>query len=341
MITRYVNTDSTAGGDGTTNATAGANRAFATLREALNSLPGALTDATTIFCSGSIADTLNCTQSVWDFDTTSVNRLRIVGDNVTGKWNTNAYRMEITNAHCIYNNDASHVSIENLQIKLTLTTNGSTNHNLYRLATANNLNQPVDHVFKNCIAWMVVTGTNNAHGFSDSDPGGGGTCRRINCIAYGGTAGFQSDSSTWARDNLGNYNCTAHDNEGNYVDLQICVNCIGSAPSLGAGFSWIATGTTGHSNNASTDTTAGGTNARDNQTFSFVDAANGDFHLQAGDGGAKDFGLSDPLSGAYLDDIDGQTRSGSWDIGADEYVAPDTALTVGFIGEPVVGGSTF
>ena len=32
-ITRHVNTDSTAGGDGTTNATEGDNRAYATLAE--------------------------------------------------------------------------------------------------------------------------------------------------------------------------------------------------------------------------------------------------------------------------------------------------------------------
>src|SRR6185312_6029048 len=37
MIIVYVDTASTAGGDGTTPATAGANRAFASLREALDS----------------------------------------------------------------------------------------------------------------------------------------------------------------------------------------------------------------------------------------------------------------------------------------------------------------
>jgi hypothetical protein len=38
MITRYVNTASSAGGDGTTNGTAGATRAYATLREATYTL---------------------------------------------------------------------------------------------------------------------------------------------------------------------------------------------------------------------------------------------------------------------------------------------------------------
>jgi len=58
-------------------------------------------------------------------------------------------------------------------------------------------------------------------------------------------------------------------------------------------------------------------------TVSFVDEANDDFHLASSDTCAKDAGVdlsSDPNL-AFNDDIDGETRSGSWDIGADEYVA--------------------
>ena len=76
--------------------------------------------------------------------------------------------------------------------------------------------------------------------------------------------------------------------------------------------------------NASDDGTAddwGGTGNRINQTFTFVDAAGGDFHLASTDAGAKDYGVSDPGSGLFSDDIDGVTRSGSWDIGADEYAS--------------------
>lgn len=63
VINRYVNTASTAGGDGTTNATSGANRAWATLNEALTTLDNApLTDDVTVFCSGSTADTTAITQ---------------------------------------------------------------------------------------------------------------------------------------------------------------------------------------------------------------------------------------------------------------------------------------
>ncbi len=58
-------------------------------------------------------------------------------------------------------------------------------------------------------------------------------------------------------------------------------------------------------------------------TVSFVDEANDDFHLASSDTCAKDAGtdLSSDTYYAFNDDIDGETRSGTWDIGADEYVA--------------------
>jgi hypothetical protein len=52
----------------------------------------------------------------------------------------------------------------------------------------------------------------------------------------------------------------------------------------------------------------------------FVDAATGDFHLSPADTVAADRGadLSADLSLAFTTDLDGDSREGSWDIGADE-----------------------
>lgn len=69
---------------------------------------------------------------------------------------------------------------------------------------------------------------------------------------------------------------------------------------------------------------APGANSRNSQTFTFVDADNGDYHLAATDGGARDYGTN--LSASFTTDIDGQTRSGTWDIGADEYSAHSLLL---------------
>jgi hypothetical protein len=325
-LTRYVNTASTAGGDGTTNNTSGATRAFASLAEALNSLPSwptALSDQYTIYCSGTAADTTTCNQDVMDQVTSTTNYIRIVGDNTTGKWNTSAYRLEISNGHGFYNNYGAHVRVENMQVKVT-STSGGTNYNCYRLATANNDSSGgnIDHRLINCIAWGVQSGGPNIFGFIDSDPGASGACYRINCLAYDAYCGYSSDSSTWATNNLYNYNCTGHSNAINWLDVQKCVNCLSANPTTGAGYGFYVTGSTGHSYNASDDDTANGTGARDNQTFTFVDAANDDYHLAANDAGARGYGTTNPGSGLYSTDIDGQTRAAPWDIGADQVIAP-------------------
>jgi len=53
----------------------------------------------------------------------------------------------------------------------------------------------------------------------------------------------------------------------------------------------------------------------------FVDYENGDFHLKAGSV-LIDNGTSP--SSSFIGDIYGDTRTGTWDIGADEYVVSDT-----------------
>lgn len=65
------------------------------------------------------------------------------------------------------------------------------------------------------------------------------------------------------------------------------------------------------------------TNDRTGVTFIFADSTSDDFHLAAGDTAALNHGvdLSGDANLAFSDDIDGDTRSGTWDIGADEFIA--------------------
>lgn len=336
LTTLYVDTASTAGTQDCTTSTPGSSgtAACATLRQAIDKLPDPLGDAYKIvlLASTGAADTQDITQSHWDFDTSATNYLWIYVDPTyrhKGYYDATKYRLEVSDTSGIYNNDASHVRIEGLQVKLTVTTSSGATYNGLRLATANNTTANIDHRYVDDLVWIVVApgATDNAFAFNDSNPVTfTGTSRRINCIAIGGNTGFGSDGSTWARDNLGNYNVTAYGNEFPFQDLQICVNCLG-AGATNVGGVFVSTGTTGHSNNASDDGSAGGTNARINQTFSFFNAVEGDYRLKTSDAGAKDFGLSDPLSGVYSDDITGYTRSGSWDIGAWETRTATAALT--------------
>jgi hypothetical protein len=88
-------------------------------------------------------------------------------------------------------------------------------------------------------------------------------------------------------------------------------------------------------NCASSDATAddaGGTGQRISQTFTFVSAANKDFHLAPTDAGARNYGADvrfDPTLPLGID-IDGEVRVAPLDIGADEVPAggntPPTAV---------------
>lgn len=74
--------------------------------------------------------------------------------------------------------------------------------------------------------------------------------------------------------------------------------------------------------NSTTSSTMGGTagsNDRLSQTFSFVSSTN--FALASNDGGALGYGLTDPGSGMFYDDITGTTREAPWDIGSFEFVS--------------------
>lgn len=79
--------------------------------------------------------------------------------------------------------------------------------------------------------------------------------------------------------------------------------------------------------NASEDATAPGAHSRTGQTFTFAGA--GDYHLASSDAGAKDFGtnLSADATYPFSDDFDGVVRSGTWDIGPDEFVPLVSPIT--------------
>lgn len=72
---------------------------------------------------------------------------------------------------------------------------------------------------------------------------------------------------------------------------------------------------------------APGSNSRTG-SVTFVNAGGDDYHLAPSDTVALGYGVADPGSGLFSDDIDGQARGIIWDIGADEYVSAVWAGTV-------------
>ncbi len=121
------------------------------------------------------------------------------------------------------------------------------------------------------------------------------------------------------------YNCNAIDAASNGVRAESGTIVAKNVLSTGNGTDFVTAGGvfTGSVTNASGDATAPGSTPRINQTFTFVNAASDDYHLAAGDAGAKDFGtdLSADAVFAFDDDIDGDLF-GTWDIGFDEPTVP-------------------
>lgn len=276
-----------------------------------------------------MSDTAQVTIDGWTTSATQYIKVTTpAAERHTGKWDSTKYRLErsdVLNAGVLYIVE-DNVRIEGVQVYNTSTAgfanacviqssgNVYMSHSIFRATNsgANGRNYAVNVRCNNGYIW--------------------------NCVAWG--ARSNDGLSVGFRDNLAAgaayvYNCTAYDcsvgfHEGDNGFDFVVKNCLAASCTVAfqAGWNWPSACNYNATDNASTTTPGGssnppGANSRASQTFTFVDAANGDFHLASTDAGAKDFGtdLSADANLAFSDDIDGQTRSGSWDIGADEYVA--------------------
>ncbi len=317
----YVNTASSAGGDCTTNATAGGNRACVSLLDAINLLPSSLSDQYTIYAEGSAADTSAVNQTPFDMTTTATNYLRIIGEQSpnhpnfssadSGKYTTSKYRIEVTNTNALYNNIPEHIRIEGVQIQLTVS--DASSFVAFKTSNQNQNATDIDNRMSHNICKAVLTSTGDVICFNTrfGDTGYGGTSVVYNNVAIDCTTGFNNDFDGGAY-----YNNTSADCEFGFIEdaAMLAVNNL----SHGATIGFVGTFEAGSNFNAEDDGNGGpGANHRTMQTFTFVNAGADDFHLAAGDAGAKDFGTSS-VGGLFTDDVDGGTRSGSWDIGADE-----------------------
>ena len=151
-----------------------------------------------------------------------------------------------------------------------------------------------------------------------------------NCIFYDfGSSGFSVVRFGKVR------NCTiyAAAGVGSYSGQIIvrdaeCYNVLAYNEDSGTGYNDFYGNCTGDYN-ISSDNSAPGAHSQHNKTLDdikFVSTTPGseDLHIQA-DSCARDAGTD--LSSYFTDDIDGDTRSGAWDIGADEYISEGGVMT--------------
>lgn len=323
-IKRYVCTASTAGGDGTTSATTGANRAYASLKECMNANEQDLTDnggdtfVVEITGDCSTADTTVVT--IHNYTTSATCYINIYTTSTArhkGKWSDSYYRLvrqswyQDSNCFTIANN---YVRIDGLQLKRIVTTG-----NYGNLGAIFNFGYAGYATIKNCIGYIDDQYSNNYNFIT----GLANVCYLYNniCIDYrGGHVAHENMTGL----TLYAYNNTyinvgrAHNNS--YYGQGVYKNEICQSSSGGACYNG------GEKTTCLTNDTTGSTGLT-GITLTYKDSANLDYHLSVSDTSAMNVG-TDLTSDATIpisDDIDGETRptgANTWDVGADEYVNP-------------------
>ncbi|MCK5592285.1 MAG: hypothetical protein KAI72_10055, partial [Candidatus Pacebacteria bacterium] len=264
------------------------------------------TDDTVIVVAECYADDGKLSDNLFisGFTTNSTNYVKITvpeGERHAGKWDTSKFYIEGNNSSNVIEIRADYTKIHWVQATGTSTYSRTT-------FDLQNTGSEVAYCIGrgNYMIFATVAGTYVYNCLSDKvgDASGysfRGSGQYANCTSIGARYGVYHDAST-----ADTYN-TLVDNTaagGNAFD-----------------FRYLNTGHNNISDDGSADSYGDDGSGIQNAVFSFVDAAGGDYHLSFGDtSGAKDGGASDPFSGKYTDDIDGNNRpTGAWDIGADEY----------------------
>jgi len=339
MATRYVDPDATVGGDGQSAGTlsgtdvindGSGHRPYKTLSAWEAALPGTLTEVETCIClSQSSLHTADTTAvSINGCDTTTAFYIDIQTDAAArhaGVWNTAKYRLEVSNSIALAVLE-DNVRITGMQVRVAA---GNANYQSVIPFTMS-VSGPYDCRVIDCILrghrGQYAT---NAIGLGNDR----GTILIRNTIIYDflfvsefNVRPLNPGGGTWTLENLtviGGY--IGINNLGGTTTAKNVY--VGGASSSDFG---CPSGTLAKTNCASADTTAddvgGGATATDciiskpvsTATFKNVTLTTEDYHLASGSA-LRNAG-TDP--GTFTTDIDGETRSAPWDIGADEYSAP-------------------
>ena len=318
-LDRYVNTASTSGGTGITNATTGTDRAYASLSEAeaaeQTNLVSA-TDTLTIHCSGSTADTTIAVFLGWTCDTTY--RCTIAGDFQADSYDTGAYRIEVDdNYGYMLELGNTHIYAEQLQLF-----NSHTGNQYPSVVLLSSTESSPTNSFDRCV--LKTAANTSAVGMvveTWTQTGAHLTVR--DSLLYEGNLGIVS-SYPPASARIDIINCTLPDITATGIELKYIdtVNLYNNLVT-GAGtndYNVVGTTTLNTGNNISSDATSPETGGR-NKTITYTDAANDDYTTSDSD--VTDAGVG-PSSQALVStlSLNGNTRSGTTtDAGAFQVAA--------------------
>lgn len=249
----------------------------------------------------SMSDTAAVTVNGWTTDATRYVRIFTPSaERHDGKWNTSKYRLELNAAYVapLTLNEA-YTRVEGLQIKQTGVSGATV--------------QMCDEcVLDACIVW---SSSSTSGGLNTANVAAAAACRLQNSVVMG--AGGSTGVSGGYNRAMNADNCTISGWANGYsvsgAGGSAARNCY-SGNNTGSDYSGGTLTTC-----ASEDLTGtSGLRSIAYSTANFVSVTGGseDFHLVSGSA-LIDVGTD--LSATFTTDIDGATRSGTWDIGADEY----------------------
>jgi hypothetical protein len=236
----------------------------------------------------------------------------VAHDSHGGKWSTSAYRLSPTTAAAVLTSQERYTRVTGIQFDAK----GSGNYG------SNGFAFYADYqLLDKCI----VRGTNadrpNGSDYNAIYPGGSYSLTAYNVLAYD----FIDTANTGFKAGYGQctfYNCTAvncnlgFDTGSSDTTIKNCLSV-----DCGNGFSGTFNAASNY-NASDIASDAPGANSVNLSAYAdtdiFFDPAKDDFHLKSS---SPCIGVGTDLSGTFTVDIDGETRTGTWDIGADEYVA--------------------
>jgi len=333
QVTRYVNTASTRGGDGTTNGTTGATRAFESLVTAVAMLVRtdwlAANQQLRILCSGASPDVGDVVINAgWNGRLSPECYLEIIGDQPSALTiSTSHYRCVDENPGGFGVLGGGFVRLSRVAYQITVGAGAGG----YSCVGVLEGNYPMDVRFDRLRVDAVSISadrTGDTHAFWTDAANPANKVTYTNCVAVGWTGsgathhGFTKFPRTTGSVRL--YNCTAHGCAAGFSGGlgMVAKNC--GAADCAEGFTGVFDA--GSTNNASSlASDAPGTDPQNGVTPTFVSAMT-DLHLASGDTAWKDRGtdLSADALYPFSTDGDGATRTGTWDIGADEITAVST-----------------
>lgn len=283
-----------------------------------------------------LTDTTEFAINGWTTDATRYIRIYVAnGEGHSGYYDSSKFLFHCDNAAGFGNYGIEifedYVRLEGLQLQLT-SSNGSGLIGVRNLAAASEVR------IQKCLFKGIITGSDGRecgfHGFDDTD--GNAITKLINCVFWDFTIAAFPHACYGIFNKYGDvraYNCTFYGcGTGFGVDgttfKGTAVNCLSYCDATDTARTDFSASANfqNSSNNASTDGTAPGTSALTNQASTDIDflsttSTNASFLAIDSTSTCVGAGTDDPLAGVYADDIRGETRTSTWDIGADEYVA--------------------